>query len=427
MAQLMRYYQYPTVGIGVHSFTIYVNDVPQTASTRGGDGSGGPYNWALMMLDPDYTITADQHQAIGALCYDAGVAVKMQYAASGSGAFLTDCRTALANTFGFSNAIDGDNNGQTIPISDFYNMVNPNLDAGYPAILGIINDANQGHAVLADGYGYSATTAYHHLNMGWAGYQDAWYNLPTVDSAPATFTVIQDCCYNIYATGTGEIISGRVTDASGNPLPGLTVTAVRKKGGTYTAATNSSGIYALAKIPANSSYTISVTGGGYTFTSQTISTGVSISGQPVSGNYWGADFQAQSAPPPASPASPNPIDSQVAVPVSTTLSWSGAASGVTFDVYLDTVNPPIQKVATAQSAGTFTPAVSLQEATTYYWRVIAINSGGQAPGRSGHFVLMSRATSTMTATPTWATSRLLSQPGPARRPRPAATGTLPPT
>jgi hypothetical protein len=66
------------------------------------------------------------------------------------------------------------------------------------------------------------------------------------------------------------------------------------------------------------------------------------------------------------------------VATNATLSWSGAASGVTFDVYLDTVNPPVAKVATGQSAASYAPA--MLEATTYYWKVVAFNAGGQTAG-----------------------------------------------
>jgi len=43
-AQLMRYYQYPTAGVGTASFTIWVDGVEQSRNLRGGNGSGGPYN-----------------------------------------------------------------------------------------------------------------------------------------------------------------------------------------------------------------------------------------------------------------------------------------------------------------------------------------------------------------------------------------------
>ncbi|KPK72969.1 MAG: hypothetical protein AMJ79_15410, partial [Phycisphaerae bacterium SM23_30] len=81
MAQLMRFHEHPPIdtGVGVLPFSIKVDDVVQTAYTRGGDGSGGPYNWDLMVLDPNCSITEPQRQALGTLCYDAGVSVNMNY------------------------------------------------------------------------------------------------------------------------------------------------------------------------------------------------------------------------------------------------------------------------------------------------------------------------------------------------------------
>ena len=98
-------------------------------------------------------------------------------------------------------------------------------------------------------------------------------------------------------SGSGEIISGRVTiTGSGSPISGATVTATRSGGGTYSAATNSNGIYAIAKIPSNSSYTVSVVKTGYSFTSRSASTGLSQDSQPTSGNCWAIDLLGSPAP-----------------------------------------------------------------------------------------------------------------------------------
>ena len=81
MAQIMRYFQWPTAGVGTTSFAITVNGISQNKTLRGGDGLGGPYNWTSMVLDPNSSTGEPQRQAIGALTSDAGVAVHMDYAA----------------------------------------------------------------------------------------------------------------------------------------------------------------------------------------------------------------------------------------------------------------------------------------------------------------------------------------------------------
>ena len=310
-AQIMRLHQFPTAGPGTPCYDIWVSGVPETACLRGGDGVGGPYLWNNMVLVPSCATTLAQRQAIGALCYDAGVAVNMEYAADGSSAWVVhtserDVVDALKQTFGYANVIGGLNPGGGAG-SSLLAMINPNLDAGYPVELAIAGGPGA-HAIVADGYGYNASTLYHHLNLGWGGLADAWYNLPTVDTDYGIYTTITACVYNVYVTGAGEIISGRVTNSSGQPLSGATVTATRTGGGTYTATTNSRGIYALPKVPSASNYTVTVQKAGYTFTPRTVSTGTSLDNGTGSGNKWGIDFTGISAAPTCgitfTPASP---------------------------------------------------------------------------------------------------------------------------
>ncbi len=303
MAQLMYFWQYPTAGVGTGSFTIYVGfrERPQTAQLRGGDGAGGAYQWSSMPASPTPSITLAQQEAIGDLCYDAGVSVMMAYEADGSGAYLTDAATALKSTFMYSNCIQAANDYvSTSNIgAGLIGMINPDLDAGFPVILGITGP-DGGHAVVADGYGYDTTTLYHHLNMGWSGTDNAWYNLPNIDADPEdVFDVIQNCLYNVYATGSGEIISGRAVDASGNPISGVTVAAAGVNGTTYSniATTNAVGIYSFANVPSAGSYTLTASASGRYFLALNETTGTSTPDVTTSGNVWGADFTDLGGPP----------------------------------------------------------------------------------------------------------------------------------
>ncbi|MBU4448806.1 MAG: carboxypeptidase-like regulatory domain-containing protein, partial [Proteobacteria bacterium] len=96
------------------------------------------------------------------------------------------------------------------------------------------------------------------------------------------------CVYNVYTSGSGEIIAGRVTNSSGTtPISGASVSAT----GGYTATTDAKGIYALVKLPSYTTYTVNVTKTGYTFSPRTVSTGESID-LTSTGNLWGIDFVA---------------------------------------------------------------------------------------------------------------------------------------
>jgi hypothetical protein len=288
MSQLMRYYQFPGTGVGTAGFSITSDGSPLTYYLRGGDGAGGSYAWSDMPLVPPAVPTPVQCQAIGALVADAGGTVGMQYSSGGSSSSLLTAKTALTGTFHYANAIKGWKNNLEIG-AGLVGMINPNLDARYPLLLGI-GGASGGHAVVADGYGYSASTLYHHLNLGWSGASSAWYSLPLIDTSLYTFNVINGCVYNAYTNGTGEIISGRVLDQISRPVANASVTATRTGGGTYTTTTDPQGIYALARIPSASSYLITIIKANYSSVSTNLSTGTSADMSATSGNRWGTDL-----------------------------------------------------------------------------------------------------------------------------------------
>lgn len=294
MAQLMRYYQFPITGVGSAGFPITYDSIPLTYYLRGGNGAGGPYVWSNMPLVPPANPSSAQCQAIGALVADAGATVNTDYASGGSAAPLLAAKGALMGTFKFANAVQGWNNSGNIG-AGLPGMINPNLDARCPVLLGVEGTAG-GHGVVADGYGYSLSTLYHHLNLGWSGTANAWYALPLVDTGVYTFTVVDECVYNAYTNGTGEIISGRVLDQRARPVANATVTALRTGGGTYTATTDTNGIYALARIPSSSSYAITVSKANYSNVSSNFTTGVSSDLAAGSGNRWGANFTLNMLP-----------------------------------------------------------------------------------------------------------------------------------
>ena len=347
MAQLMRYWQYPTLGVGTGPYSIKI-----TGQLRGGDGNGGPYQWANMPLSPETGTPTAQCQAIGALCSDAGVAVCMNYnsdASIGSSASAINVAPALKKIFQYENVIFAYTNNWQDITANLSAIVNPNLDAGFPVIFSI--HGSSGHEIVCDGYGYDNTTLYHHLNLGWSGAATAWYNLPYIVTQ-YDFTVINGCDYNIYPSGSGEVISGRVLNGD-TPVAGALVTAV---GGsiTYpTVTTNARGIYAVAKLASATSYTLTATKTGLPTCSIAETTGNSVTSPLYGGNIWGADINFVSpAPHLLLTKSCNSFCAQIGATLTYTLTYGNMGDGTANNVLLTDVLPAnVSYVPNSASAG----------------------------------------------------------------------------
>jgi hypothetical protein len=289
MAQYMRFHQFPIAPVNLGPFNIQVNGIYQQRTIRGGDGSGGPYQWTEMVLDPANscgTLTQNQRAAIGALTHDAGVSIQSSYSSSITTASTANAGYALVEVFGYHTATWGGNGGGNIG-AGLDGMIIPNLDMINPVLLAV-DGVPGSHAVVCDGYGYNMGTLYYHINLGWSGTDDAWFNLPTIETNLGAFSVVHTCVYNIYITGDGELISGRIIDASGYPYSDATVRATRVGGGIYEAISSGCGTYAI-KVPSNSTYNVTVVSGG-NWKTKTATTMASSDQNPASGNVYGIDF-----------------------------------------------------------------------------------------------------------------------------------------
>ncbi|HUX40710.1 MAG TPA: hypothetical protein VMV83_06035 [Rectinemataceae bacterium] len=143
---------------------------------------------------------------------------------------------------------------------------------------------------------------------------------------------------------------------------------------------------------------------GYTGTSVTVST------SPSTTYYWmvtatnsGGSNQsavqsfttAASSSTTAAPSAPvlmSPSDGATGVSLLPSLSWNASTgSGVTYDVYADTVNPPAQRQASGLTSTSWTPTNSAPANTTIYWKVVANNAGGSASSAVWSFTTMAVA------------------------------------
>ena len=314
MSQLMRFHGFPSASVTPRTFTCYVGaGQVETNMTM----VGGIYDWASMPLVPTSSISDAQREMIGRICFDAGVSVRMAYGYSGdeSGAFGGFEHDPLKSVFGYASAESCISASGTLSDAEIKSAILANLDAGFPVLLGILHlsqtgTASNGHAILADGYGYIGETLYCHLNMGWSGSYDYWYALPDI-GAGHRFNAVDTVTYNIFPNRTGQLVTGHVTDPFGNPMEGVTVNATIRRSQflstSASATTDENGIYAIfAPAGRDCTETLSVTYSGWTSASLSTSTCASKSPSNINwdtgdysydastglrvGNSWGNDF-----------------------------------------------------------------------------------------------------------------------------------------
>ena len=260
--QVLRYFEWPTTSVAAQTFTCQINGVDTNLTMK-----GGIYDWSHMPLVPKTAAYAETNVlSIAKLTYDVGVTVRMNYKGTGSASFTGFLAESFKDVFGYSNAIFNYTNAG-LDFELFKTNVLSNLDAKRPVVVGVA-DGDSGHAIVADGYGYSDGTLYVHFNMGWDGSSDTWYTPAQINGGGYTFTTLRCIVFNVFKTETAfsPIASGRVLDQGGTPVAGATVTA--KYGGSTqaTATTDDHGVYALI-LPPNSSartYKVSASLTGYT-------------------------------------------------------------------------------------------------------------------------------------------------------------------
>ena len=290
-AQIMRYFRYPTA-----SMPQYTNPKCKVAGTLTTlTTQGGIYNWDAMPLEPGSSLTDAQCMAIGRLTSDVGICCNMDYNSDGSSAGGYLLAHVFTNHFGYASAMVAQWGSDQSGSDDVRKAMLSNFDAGLPVALSLAGAG--GHEIVGDGYGYSDGTLYIHFNMGWGGFDDAWYAPPAMGTTQYNFSVLNGVVYNVFTNhpASAVICSGRVLDASGVPVENATVSfheqgsgaggsGIQSANNVGYVQTNQKGIYALVLTPGT--YTMTASSGEASASKAvTLRPNVSIEYAP-SGEYW---------------------------------------------------------------------------------------------------------------------------------------------
>ena len=145
----------------------------------------------------------------------------------------------------------------------------------------------------------------------------------------------------------------------------------------YLGTTNPPALYAQNVSPTSFTVSTALTAGTTYYWNVVAKNGGGSS--PASGTF--SFTTGVSAPPQVTLTAPG--NGATAQSITPTLSWSSSSGATSYDLYLGTTNPPAL-YAQNISPTSFTVSTALTAGTTYYWNVVAKNSGGSSPA-SGTF------------------------------------------
>jgi hypothetical protein len=167
MAQVMKYWNYPTHGIGSHSYTH------ATYGVQSADFQNTTYNWSSMINSYSGSYNNTQKEAVATLMYHCGVSVDMDYdiADNGGSSAAADAPVdALKNYFNYSSSTQYYSRS-LFEDATWLSMLKSELDQSRPVFYHGRSSAG-GHAFIFDGYNSSN---YFHVNWGWGGFCDEYY------------------------------------------------------------------------------------------------------------------------------------------------------------------------------------------------------------------------------------------------------------
>ena len=174
MAQIMRYYSYPSVGTG--SVTYTGSNGAATLNLADYD-----FDWSLILNDYTKSYTAAQGEAVAKLMLACGASINMNYSADGSGSFINKAMKSLKDYFGYSKDIEyydstGDYDPEGLIEYDWVFTIRENHQKGYPVMYaGSPASGKSGHAFVIDGYKVIDGIYYYHVNWGWSGAFNGYY------------------------------------------------------------------------------------------------------------------------------------------------------------------------------------------------------------------------------------------------------------
>jgi photosystem II stability/assembly factor-like uncharacterized protein len=174
MAQIMKYYNYPTQGVGSFS---YNHPAYNTLSANFGSTD---YNWNGMP-----TAATSSNTALATLMFHCGVSVQMNYDPKGSGALSEVVPYAMRTYFNYSNSMQLLDKANVGNDEIWRTIIKTELEAKRPVYYAGSGTVG-GHAFVCDGFDASNPTKFH-INWGWNGSNNGYFAIGALTTSNGAF------------------------------------------------------------------------------------------------------------------------------------------------------------------------------------------------------------------------------------------------
>lgn len=224
-AQVMKYWQHPTTGVGSHSYSW------GSGRTLSADFGNTTYDWANMPTSLDYTSTSTEVNAVATLIYHVGVGCEMAYDSNGSGADVLSngddswscAENAIMKYFRYSGSTHG-LKYEDCTDSEWKAKLKNEIDNSRPVIYAGF-DTESGHCFVLDGYNSSNKF---HVNWGWGGWYDGYYAIGqlnpgsggTGSSSSGTYNIDNQALFGVQPATSTSPTTTTITATVNNPSYG---------------------------------------------------------------------------------------------------------------------------------------------------------------------------------------------------------------
>ena len=211
MGQIMNYHKWPNIGTGA-SFTTYNGKAISVVFSK------SEYRWDLMKnTTKELKEDEEAADAVAKLLFDCGIALKMNYSKNGSSAFNENVPLALFNFFGYKHTtLVYDSPDYYSSKEEWLVKMKQEIVDGRPIYYSASSPKGggqdaAGHAFVISGYDEKDLV---HVNWGWGGKDNGYYDIFRLDPGAYAFTDGQTAIYGIVPNTDG-------IDGDYLPLPAI--------------------------------------------------------------------------------------------------------------------------------------------------------------------------------------------------------------